>query len=86
MADQPDRITILTRDFSDAAMEYHRAHMAERGYRIDGRIRPAVFQMLEGLERPVDLFDGEPLFAVTFVRLHARAGADQADQSAAVSS
>jgi hypothetical protein len=68
MADGPHRITILARNFSAAAMEFHRSKMAERGYRMDGRIEPAVFQMIEDLEPPTDLFDGEPLFAVTFVK------------------
>lgn len=68
MADQPHRITILARTFSAAAMEFHRAKMAERGYRMEGRIESAVFQMIEGEQTPSDLFGGEPLFAVTFVR------------------
>jgi hypothetical protein len=68
MVEKPHRITILAKSFSAAAMEFHRAKMAERGYRLEGRIEPAVFQMLEGEESPSDLFDGEPLFAVTFIR------------------
>ncbi len=68
MADAPHRITILAKTFSAAAMEFHRARMAEKGYRLEGRIEPAVFQMIEGMEPPQDVFDGEPLFSVTFVR------------------
>ncbi len=68
MSETPHRITILAKTFSAAAMEFHRAQMAERGYRMEGRIEPAVFQMLEDVQQPSDLFDGEPLFAVTFVR------------------
>ncbi len=67
MADKPHRITILAKTFSAAAMEFHRAKMAERGYRMEGRIESAVFQMLEDERSPSDLFDGEPMFAVTFV-------------------
>ncbi len=68
MADAPHRITILAKTFSAAAMEFHRAKMAEKGYRMEGRIEPAVFQMIEDVGAPADLFDGDPLFAVTFVR------------------
>lgn len=64
----PHRVTILARTFSAAAMEFHRAKMAEKGYRMEGRIEPAVFQILEDMGAPKDLFEGEPLFAVTFVR------------------
>ncbi len=68
MSDTPHRITIMAKTFSAAAMEFHRANMAEKGYRMEGRIEPATFQKLDeegGMEK---LFDGEPMFAVTFVR------------------
>lgn len=68
MSDTPHRITILAKTFSAAAMEFHRARMAEKGYRLEGRIEPAVYQMIEDLDPPADLFDGEPLFSVTFVK------------------
>jgi hypothetical protein len=68
MSDTPHRITILAKTFSAAAMEFHRAKMAEKGYRMEGRIEPATFQMLGdegGMEK---MFDGAPMFSVTFVR------------------
>jgi len=68
MANDPERITILAREFTAAALEFHRGKMAERGYRLEGSITPRTFQMIEGAEGPKELFDGEPLFAVTFVR------------------
>ncbi len=68
MANDPERITILAREFTAAALEFHRGKMAERGYRMEGTITPRNFQMIEGHEAPKDLFDGEPLFAVTFVK------------------
>lgn len=68
MAQDPDRITILAREFTAAALEFHRGKMAERGYQMEGTITPRHFQMIEGHEAPKDLFDGEPLFAVTFVK------------------
>ena len=67
MSDAPKRITILAKSFSEAAMEFHRSKMAARGYRMEGRIEPHVFQVIDGLEPPKDLFDGEPWFAATFV-------------------
>lgn len=64
----PERITVLSREFTPAAMEYHRRAMSQKGYRLDGSITPRKFQMIEGLGQPKDLFEGEMFFAVTFVR------------------
>lgn len=66
MSDTPTRITILAREFSAAALEFHRGKMAEKGYIMEGSITPRQFQMIEGHDAPKDMFDGEPLFAVTF--------------------
>ena len=66
MAQDPVRITILAREFSAAALEFHRGRMAEKGYVMEGSITPRHFQIIEGQEPPKDLFDAEPLFAVTF--------------------
>ncbi len=68
MTDTPDRVTILAKSFTEAAMEFHRSKMSARGYRMEGRIEPHVFQMVDGLEPAKDMFDGEPYYAVTFVR------------------
>ena len=68
MADEPERITILAREFTAAALEFHRGRMAEKGYRMEGSITPRAFKMIEGVEPAKDLFDGEPLFSVTFVK------------------
>ncbi len=64
----PERITVLAREFTPAAMEFHRRNMSEKGYRMEGQIVRRKFQMIEGLGAPNDLFDGELLYAVTFVR------------------
>ncbi|MEM6413042.1 MAG: AMP nucleosidase [Pseudomonadota bacterium] len=71
MAEEPERITILAREFTAAALEFHRGRMAEKGYRMEGSITPRVFKMIEGVESPKDIFDGDPLFAVTFVKREA---------------
>ncbi|MBB5517385.1 AMP nucleosidase [Amphiplicatus metriothermophilus] len=68
MSKDPERITILAREFTAAALEFHRGKMAQKGYRMEGSITPRCFKMIEGGEQPKDLFDGEPLFAVTFVK------------------
>ena len=68
MSNDPERITILAREFTAAALEFHRGKMAERGYRMEGSITPRSFKMIEGMAPPKDLFDGEPLFAVTFIK------------------
>ncbi|MCP5432031.1 MAG: AMP nucleosidase [Alphaproteobacteria bacterium] len=64
----PERITVLSKEFTPAAMEYHRRAMSQRGYRLDGAITPRRFQMIEGLGEPKDLFDGATFYAVTFIR------------------
>jgi hypothetical protein len=68
MSNDPERITILAREFTVAALEFHRGRMAEKGYRMEGSITPRAFKMIEGMDAPKDLFDGEALFAVTFVK------------------
>ncbi|TGY88419.1 AMP nucleosidase [Marinicauda algicola] len=68
MADQPHRITFLAKTFSAAALEFHRGRMAEKGYRMEGRIESTVFHMIDAEGRTDPAFEGEPLFAVTFVK------------------
>jgi hypothetical protein len=68
MSRDPERITILAREFTAAALEFHRGRMAEKGYRMEGSITPRSFKMIEGGDQPKDLFNGDPLFAVTFVK------------------
>ena len=68
MSNDPERITIIAREFTAAALEFHRGKMAEKGYRMEGSITPRTFKLLEGVGEPQDMFEGEPLFAVTFVK------------------
>ncbi|MDP7547508.1 MAG: AMP nucleosidase [Alphaproteobacteria bacterium] len=65
--DSQDRITVLAKEFTPAAMEYHRRAMGERGYVLAGPIVPQKFLMLDGPGEPTELFDGEVRFAATFV-------------------
>ena len=50
MSADPERITILAREFTAAALEFHRGKMAEKGYRMEGSITPRSFKMIEGAE------------------------------------
>jgi hypothetical protein len=65
---EPERITVLAREFTPAAVEYHRRKMGARGYELEGRITKRKFFMIEGADAPKELFNGDPLYAVTFVR------------------
>ena len=65
---EPERITVLAREFLPAAMEYHRRHMGEKGYELEGRITPRKFQLIDGMGAPKDLLDGEVFYAATFVK------------------
>lgn len=68
MTTDPERITILAREFTPAALEFHRGRMAEKGYRMEGAITARRFKIIEGEGRPADLFDGDLLYAATFVK------------------
>ena len=63
-----DRITVLAREFTPAAMEYHRREMGKRGYELHSAIKQQSFHVIEGPGEPTALFDGEPMWAATFVR------------------
>lgn len=62
-----DRITILADSFGQAALEFHRRRMAEQGYRLENRIAGHKFFRTDGMELS-GLFEGETLYAVTFVK------------------
>ncbi len=62
-----DRITIIAESFEAAALEFHRRNLSAEGYRMDGPISMSRFEILKGPERD-DLFEGKPMFSVTFVK------------------
>lgn len=66
--DSPERITIVAREFTPAAMEYHRQRMAEKGYTIDTPIVKHRFFETDGMGEPDEMFDGEPRYSATFVK------------------
>ena len=59
-------VTILSKEFTPAALEFHRRQMGEKGYIVDGPIVAHQFLILEGLGEPTPLLDGDAYFAVTF--------------------
>ena len=63
-----DRITVLAKEFTPAAMEFHRRSMSDKGYALDGQIVSRKFMMLDGPGEPSELFDGEVYYAARFVR------------------
>ena len=63
-----DRITVLAKEFTPAAMEFHRRAMSDKGYALDGQIASQKFMMLDGPGEPSELFDGEVYYAARFVR------------------
>ena len=46
-----ERLTIIASSFEEAAIEFHRTKLSSKGYRMDGRITPQIFQYMEGHER-----------------------------------
>lgn len=62
-----DRITIIAESFEEAALEFHRRRLAEKGYRMAGPITQSRFEMIDNSERE-ELFDDKLMFAVTFTR------------------
>lgn len=68
MADEPHRVTFIAKTFSAAALEFHRGRMAEKGYRMEGRITPTVFSRINDAGETTPEFGGEPVFTVTFIK------------------
>lgn len=59
-------VTILSKEFTPAALEFHRRQMGDKGYIVDGPIVARQFLILEGPGEPTPLLDGAEYFAVTF--------------------
>ena len=65
--EKPERISVLSREFTPAAMEFHRRNMSEQGYRLEGKITQHKLLLTDGLGEPRDLLDGEIYYVATFV-------------------
>jgi hypothetical protein len=66
--EQPERVTVIAKEFTPAAMEYHRRRLGEQGYAIEGPIGRHKFVVIEDTGALVELFDGVPYYAATFIR------------------
>jgi hypothetical protein len=66
--EQPERVTVIAKEFTPAAMEYHRRRLGEQGYAIEGPIGRHKFVVIEDTGASVELFDGVPYYAATFIR------------------
>ena len=64
----PERVSVVSKEFTPAAMEFHRRNMSEQGYRLEGAITPRKLMLTDGLGEPQDLLDGEIYYVATFVR------------------
>jgi hypothetical protein len=65
---QDQRVTVIAKEFTPAAMEYHRRRLGEQGYAIEGPIGRHKFVVVEDSGASVELFDGAPYYAATFIR------------------
>ncbi len=65
---QDERVTVIAKEFTPAAMEYHRRRLGEQGYAIEGPIGRHKFVVVEDSGASVELFDGAPYYAATFIR------------------
>ena len=62
-----ERITVLAKDFTPAAMEFHKKNMSAKGYRMEGTIVPRRFQIIEGVDDAKDLFEGEEYLSLIHI-------------------
>ena len=62
-----DPITVLAKEFTPAAMEFHRRAMSDKGYALDGQIVSQKFMILDGPGEPSELFNGEVFYTARFV-------------------
>ncbi len=74
MSEPPERVTVLAKDFTPAAMEYHRRAMGEKGYSLAGPIVQSSFSMIAGPGEPEPLFEGEVYYAAVFTRQRGSGG------------
>jgi hypothetical protein len=62
-----ERITIIAKTAEEAAIEFHRRRLSEKGFRMDGPINKSRFELVDDMTTET-LFDDEEMFVVTFVK------------------
>ena len=69
VADQAvERVTVITKEFTAAALEYHRRRLGQQGYSIEGPIGRHKFIMVDENGQAKEMFGGEAYFAASFVK------------------
>ena len=68
-ADQDvERVTVIAKEFTTAALEYHRQRLGQQGYSIEGPIGQHTFILVDENGQAKDMFGGERYFAASFVK------------------
>jgi len=62
-----ERVTIIAPSYHLAALEFHRRHMAEKGYRLAYRIEKQQLFTTDGMSLH-PLFDGKTMYLASFIR------------------
>lgn len=69
IADQEvERVTVIAKEFSAAALEYHRQRLGQQGFSIEGPIGRHKFIMVDENGQAKEMFSGEGYFAASFVK------------------
>jgi hypothetical protein len=65
-----ERLTIIApyAGAGSVSLEFHRQRLRELGFVLAGRIERHQFQQVDGPDYPVEMFDGRPYYAATFIR------------------
>ena len=61
-----DRVTVIAKEFSAAALEYHRQRLGQQGYSIEGPIGRHKFVLVDENGQAKEMFGGEEYFAASF--------------------
>jgi len=61
-----DRVTIIAPSYYQAALEFHRRRMAEKGYRLAYRIEKQQLFVTDGTAL-TPLFDGKTMYLANFI-------------------
>ena len=65
-----ERLTIVApyAGAGSVSLEFHRQRLSELGFVLTGPIERHQFQQVDGPDNPVEMFDGRPYYAATFIR------------------
>jgi len=69
-AEELERLTIIApyAGAGSVSLEFHRQRLRDLGYELAGPIERHQFQQVDGPDQPVEMFDGRPYYAATFIR------------------